>query len=55
VSNAEGDEIILKYHYLEDFICKPNCKVEKYPIPNDPVGFIKVRNPPKNFVIENGY
>ena len=55
VSDAVGDEIVLKFHYLDTFVCTPNCRVEKSPVPGDPVGFVRVSHPPASFVIENGY
>lgn len=55
VSEASGDEIILKYHYLHTFVCRPDCRVERAPVESDPVGFIRVADPPPSFVIENEY
>ena len=55
VTDASGDEIILKYHFLDTFECSPGCRVERHPLDNDEVGFVKVANPPKDFVIENAY
>jgi hypothetical protein len=55
VTGATGDEVILKYHYLDTFVCSPGCRVEMSPVENDPIGFIRVPDPPENFVIENAY
>ena len=51
-----GEDIVLRFHWLDNFICKPECKVAREPMDNDAVGFIRVPAPhPVDFTIENGY
>jgi hypothetical protein len=51
-----GKDVVLRFHYLETLLCKPDCTIVKEPLPKDPVGFIRVPAPhPRNFVIVNGY
>jgi hypothetical protein len=55
VDDASGDDVVLRFHWLETLRCRPDCKVEREPIPGDRVGFIRVPNPPKRFEIYNAY
>jgi len=55
VEDAQGDDIVLKFHFLETLACTPGCTVEQEPVPGDPVGFIRVRRPPKRFVVYNAF
>jgi hypothetical protein len=49
-------ELVLRYHWLETLSCKPDCHIEKEPLPDDAVGFIRVSVPhPKDFLIFNSY
>lgn len=48
---AEGDSVIIKYHWDEALRCAPNCTVERVFLAGDKVGFIKVHNPPSSFTI----
>lgn len=48
---GEGGEIVLKYHWPVAFTSLPKLKMEVYKAGNDPVGFIKIVDPPENFVI----
>lgn len=50
--------VVIKYHYLKTLRCSPNCRVERYPLAENRVGFIAVRGEPAlpaSFVIENRY
>ncbi len=50
------EDIVLKYHYLDTFVCKKGCKIKREPIDGDPIGFIRIPAPhPPNFVIQNKY
>jgi hypothetical protein len=55
VEGASGDEIVLAFHWLESLACRPGCKVERFTVPDDRVGFIAVKNPPPSFEIYNEY
>ncbi len=49
-------DIVLRYHWMEMLVCEPNCTVSREPVPNNPVGFIKIAAPhPADFLIVNGY
>jgi hypothetical protein len=49
-------DLVLKYHWHEALVCKPDCRVERVPHEHDEVGFIRVPAPhPADFLIENGY
>jgi hypothetical protein len=43
---AEDGVLILKYHWLDNMRCKPECLAERYPVEDDPVGFIIIKEPP---------
>jgi hypothetical protein len=50
------EDVVLRYHFLDTFVCNPDCQVQLEPIKYNPVGFIRVPAPhPADFVIENGY
>jgi hypothetical protein len=55
VEEASGPEVVLRFHWLESLACRPNCRVERYPIEGDRVGFIRVPTPPPSFEIYNVY
>jgi hypothetical protein len=55
VRRSAGGSLVLKYHFLETLVCRPNCRVLREPSPVDRVGFIRVTGAPADFVIENGY
>lgn len=55
VEDAAGSEVVLRFHWLESLACRPDCKLEREPVPGDRVGFIRVPNPPKSFEIYNAY
>ncbi len=49
-------DVVLRYHWHEDLICRPGCKILREPVGHDMIGFIRILSPhPKDFVIENGY
>jgi hypothetical protein len=47
-------ELVLKFHWLDTLRCQPGCRLEREPVPGDGAGFIRVKNAPERFVIENG-
>jgi hypothetical protein len=51
-----GEDVVLRFHWLETLICRPGCSLFKEPIEHDSVGFIRIPAPhPADFDIENGY
>ena len=48
-SNVRGDEIILKYHWVEGLRSTPELKIVPVQIGDDPIPFIKVIDPPAAF------
>ncbi|MBI5375530.1 MAG: hypothetical protein HZA77_08850 [Candidatus Schekmanbacteria bacterium] len=51
----EGNDVIIKYHWLETLKTFPPRSVEMAPVDDDPVGFIKIKNVPKEIEIFNAY
>jgi len=51
----QDDEIIIKYHWMKYLKTEPELKMEKVMLLDDPVGFIKIKNPPSSLVIYNAY
>ncbi len=51
-----GQDVVLRFHWLETLICTPGCSIAREPVLGNPVGFIRVPAPhPADFLIENGY
>jgi hypothetical protein len=51
-----NEDAVLRYHFHETLVCKPNCTLKMEPLEDNPVGFIRVPAPhPADFVIENSY
>jgi hypothetical protein len=46
LSDLKGDEIILKYHWIEGLTALPPTTIEPVKIADDPIPFIKLINPP---------
>jgi len=55
VDEAEGPEVIIKFHWIDSLKCRPNCQATRFPIPEDRAGFIRIKNPPRRFEIFNSY
>jgi hypothetical protein len=57
VKNARGNELVLKYHWLETLKTMPEMKIEEVRVLDDPVGFIKIYNNGAfgDFTIYNAY
>jgi len=51
VRGKQNDAVVLKYHWVDYLKALPAGKIEKYPVKGDPVGFIKVVNPPEELII----
>ena len=52
---ADGGEIIVSYHWMKFLRTDPPREVEKAFLLDDPVGFIKIKDPPPELVIYNNY
>jgi len=52
---SEGEDIIIKYHWIKTLKTSPPRKLSEFKIKDDPVGFIKVENVPSEIEIYNGY
>lgn len=46
LSNLEGDELILKYHWVDGLVAQPATRIEPIKIADDPIPFIKLIHPP---------
>jgi hypothetical protein len=51
---SEG-EIIIKYHWLKYLKTDPPRPIERVMIMDDPIGFIKIHNPPPSILVYNAY
>jgi hypothetical protein len=47
---VEG-KVVIKYHYLEGFRAEPPAKLLAVPVPDDPIGFLGIENPPEKIVL----
>lgn len=49
-------DVVLRFHWFETLVCEPGCRVEREPLVDNPVGFIRVPAPhPPSFAVVNGY
>jgi hypothetical protein len=55
VADASGDEVVLRFHWLETLRCRPGCELERFELPGDRVGMIRIPHPPSSFEIYNAY
>jgi hypothetical protein len=55
VRGAAGEELVLRFHWMETLRCRPGCTVERYAVAGDRVGFIRVPRPPPELEIYNSY
>lgn len=57
VSDTDPDQdVVLRFHWHDTLICEPSCRVEREPLPDNQVGFIRVPAPhPEAFAVINGY
>ncbi len=47
----EGNEVIIKYHYDPGFKAEPEAELFRADVPDDPIGFIGIRNPGKELIL----
>jgi len=52
---AEDGSVVIAYHWLETLRADPEIPLERYMAGGDPVGFIKISNPPSSLTIFNSY
>jgi hypothetical protein len=57
VRDSRPDEdLLLRFHWMETLVCEPDCVIEREPIPDDRVGFIRIPAPhPAEFAVVNRY
>jgi hypothetical protein len=53
--SAADNEIIISYHWMERLKAIPGGTIERVFLEGDPVGFIKIKNPPQSLVLMNSY
>lgn len=51
----ENGEIILSYHWMQYLVTDSGVPVERVQFGGDPIGFIKITDPPETLTIYNGY
>jgi hypothetical protein len=52
---AKDGEVILNYHWMKQLKTKPENKLERVFIGNDPIGFIRIVDPSRSLVVYNTY
>ncbi|HVW29329.1 MAG TPA: hypothetical protein VHC69_28375 [Polyangiaceae bacterium] len=55
VTDARGEAVVLRFHFMETLRCRPNCTVTRAAADRDSVGFVAVHDPPSTFEIYNAY
>jgi hypothetical protein len=51
----DDGEIIIAYHWMKHLVSDCGADVERVMLGGDPVGFIKITNPPQSLTVYNGY
>lgn len=54
LSELTGNEVILKYHWIEGLTASPSVKIEPVKMADDPIPFLKLTNPPASVVLRAG-
>lgn len=54
LSEIKGNQVILKYHWVEGLTSSPSTKIEPVKILDDPIPFIKLVSPPANVNLRIG-
>ena len=52
VATGGGNEVVLKYHWLDGLVSNPPATIVPVKIYDDPVPFIKVVDPPRSFILK---
>jgi hypothetical protein len=54
--SSPEEDVVLRYHWIETFVCEPKCVATREPLRGDPVGFVRVSAPhPADFDVVNRY
>lgn len=53
--DAEENEIVISYHWMGKLQTEPERKLERVFMGGDPIGFIRILDPPRSLVINNTY
>lgn len=54
LSEIIGDEVILKYHWVEGLTASPSTRIEPVKMLDDPIPFIKLIAPPSTVTLRVG-
>ena len=54
LSDLKGNEIVLKYHWVEGLTAAPTTSIEPIKMADDPIPFIKLNNPPDQVTLRVG-
>lgn len=54
LTELKGDEVILKYHWVEGLVASPRVRIEPVKMADDPIPFIKLIAPPASVVLRIG-
>ena len=52
VATGGGNEVVLKYHWLDGLVSNPPATIVPVKIYDDPIPFIKVVDPPRSFILK---
>lgn len=52
--DVEGNEVVLKYHWVRQLVSQPDLRIEPLRVGDDPIPFIKIVNPPRQFTLRMG-
>lgn len=52
---SEDNEIIIAYHWMKYLVSDCGAQIERVMVGSDPIGFIKIKNPPEKLTIYNAY
>jgi hypothetical protein len=50
-TNVTGSEVVLKYHWIDGLAATPPARIVPIKLLDDPIPFIKIVNPPREFVL----
>jgi hypothetical protein len=53
--SAEDDEVIISYHWMKKLRLAQGGPIEQIFLEGDPIGFIRIKHPPRSLSIVNGY
>jgi hypothetical protein len=53
--SPEDSEIIISYHWMQNLATEPPRKIERVNLSGDPIGFIRILDPPHSLVVYNTY